>query len=298
MTHRVLKFAVFLSVVFCIVSFWDHPFFSFTKEFFVLIHEICHAIAALIAGCDVKYIQIHGNESGETVTSLPMHKGASLFIISAGYIGTALTGGLLLYKGFRGEGTRISLILFGAIVLLITLKYSEKGSLTFQVGTMGSLIVFISVFFGRFLSSFVLVFIGTSLCLYSLYDLRDFAENIHKTDAGILAYYLTGYDPGRNEKIPHSVLLLGHLIGITWSLICLSVIYKFVFHSFSESAEPTLEEERFASFNEETLAMFPGELTPEVLDWFLSKELDLYGNPISPPSQELMDGFAKDSEMT
>jgi hypothetical protein len=41
--------------------------------------------------------------------------------------------------------------------------------------------------------------------------------------------------------------------------------------------------------------MFPGELTPEVIDWFLSKGLDLNGRPLSG---ELVDGNQKDSEMS
>lgn len=326
MSSRALQFTIFLSIILSLISFWDHPLLSYTKEFVVLVHEICHAVAVLITGGDVKTITIHGNESGETLAIPPNIRGAFLFIVSAGYLGTAFIGGVLLYKGFRGENTKTTLILFAITVFFITLKYSEAGELTYSVGIAWSIAIFLVSFLGKKLSSVFLVFLGTSLSLYSIYDLSDFTENVLQTDAGILAYYLTGFNPRADGKIPSSVNILGHLIAITWSLMSIGTIYKFLVHSISpahtegnpqdfydpQNAYPGAmplpndwndpdgigEMGGFPDASGNLPQMFPGELTPEVIDWFLSKGLDLNGDPILPNSQELVDGIQKDSEMS
>ncbi|MCC5816004.1 MAG: M50 family metallopeptidase [Leptospira sp.] len=310
MSGRALQFTIFLSILLSLISFWDHPILSYTKEFVVLVHEICHAVAALITGGDVKNIVIHGNESGETIAIPPNVKGAFLFIVSAGYLGTAFIGGILLYKGFQGENTKTTLILFGIVVFFITMKYSKAGDLTYNIGIAWSVGILVSAFLGKRIASLILVFLGTSISLYSIYDLSDFSNQVQQTDAGILAYHLTGYNPNSGDSIPPSVMILGHLIAITWSLISIGTIYNFLIRSIHHAhggqevhTYPTEGQMRefggFGDFaNPETQQMFPGELTPEVIDWFLSKGLDLNGNPLEDMNRELVDGIQKDSEMS
>lgn len=297
MTSRAFQFTLFLSMILSLISFWDHPVMSYTKEFVVLIHEICHAVAALLTGGGVKNIVIHGNESGETVAIASSIKGSFLFIVSAGYLGTALIGSVLLYKGLTGVNNKTTLIVFGIVVFFITMKYSMIGELTYTIGIAWAVLILCSAFMGKQISSLALVFLGTTISLYSIYDISDFTRHVHQTDAGILAYYLTGYNPNEHAKIPNSVLVLGYLIAITWSLISVGTIYSFVMRSLDYSHSPQSSQDPSLSFNEfgDLDQMFPGELTPEVVDWFQSRGLDLNGRPLNG---EFVDELEKDSEMS
>lgn len=284
-------------MILSLISFWDHPVMSYTKEFVVLIHEICHAVAALITGGGVRNIAIHGNESGETLAIASNIKGSFLFIVSAGYLGTALIGSVLLYKGLTGVNNKATLILFGIVVFFITMKYSHIGELTYTIGISWAVLILCSAFMGKRISSLSLVFLGTTISLYSIYDISDFTKHVHQTDAGILAYYLTGYNPNEHAKIPNSVKLLGYLIAITWSLISVGTIYSFVMRSldYNHSLHPSPDLSSSHNGTDNLEQMFPGELTPEVVEWFLSKGLDLNGRPLNG---EFVDEFQKDSEMS
>ncbi|PJE03751.1 MAG: peptidase M50 [Leptospira sp.] len=298
MSTRTFYFTIFLSIAFSFISFWDHPFMNYTKEFVVLVHEICHAIAALLTGGEVRNITIHGNQSGQTVAIPSSIRGSFLFVVSAGYLGTALIGAVLLYRGLIGNKTKSTLIIFGIIVFFITLKYANVGEFTYTVGIAWSIAILFISFLGKQISSIFLVFLGTTFSLYSIYDLSDFTDSIHQTDAGILAYWLTGYNSSQDLSPPASVLILGYLIAITWSMMGIGIIYTYVKRGIFHS-----EEEHYASESAngtnilpgDFQEMFPGELTPEVVDWFLSKGLDLNGRPLSG---ELVDGIQKDSEMS
>lgn len=299
MTGRSFRMVLFFSMVLSLISFWDHPVMSYTKEFVVLIHEICHAIAALLTGGGVQNIVIHGNESGETIATVSGVQGSFLFIVSAGYLGTALIGSILLYKGLTGSNQKSTLILFGILVFFITMKYSAAGEFAYNVGVVSSLLILVSGFLGRRVGAFALVFLGATISLYSIYDLSDFTRNVQHTDAGILAFYLTGYDPNLSKTIPPSVQILGYLIAITWSLISIGTIYSFLSRSLvsdegmvTPGTDPMPPSENPM---EGPAEFFPGELTPEVVDWFLARGLDLNGRPLN---RELVDEFSKDSEMS
>lgn len=271
---------------------------NYTKEFVVLVHEICHAIAALLTGGEVRNITIHGNQSGQTVAIPSAVRGSFLFVVSAGYLGTALIGAVLLYRGLVGVSTKSTLIIFGIIVFLITLKYANVGEFTYTVGIAWSIAILFAAFLGQQISSIFLVFLGTTFSLYSIYDLSDFTDSIHQTDAGILAYWLTGYNSTQHTTPPPSVLILGYLIAITWSMMGIGFIYTYVkrgiFHSDQEHFGTDVNHSN-SIMPDDFQEMFPGELTPEVIDWFLSKGLDLNGRPLSG---ELVDGIQKDSEMS
>ncbi|MBV6459876.1 MAG: hypothetical protein HONBIEJF_03031 [Fimbriimonadaceae bacterium] len=57
------------------------------------IHELFHALTAVGTGGSADLIAVYGDGSGET----PVRGGFILFVASAGYIGSAVLGGLLIY---------------------------------------------------------------------------------------------------------------------------------------------------------------------------------------------------------
>jgi hypothetical protein len=56
------------------------------------VHELCHALTAMATGGSVDFIAVFWDGSGVT----PVHGGSMLLTASAGYVGSALVGGLLL----------------------------------------------------------------------------------------------------------------------------------------------------------------------------------------------------------
>ncbi|EMO74048.1 peptidase M50B-like domain protein [Leptospira kirschneri str. 200801925] len=77
MGNRFLRLTIFISIALTLFSFWDHHLVGYLKDFIVFIHEIGHAIAALLTGGSVHTIELHGNESGETIAS----SGSGFFIL-------------------------------------------------------------------------------------------------------------------------------------------------------------------------------------------------------------------------
>lgn len=281
MENRFLRLTIFISIAITLFSFWDHHLVSYLKDFIVFVHELGHAIAALLTGGSVHTIELHGNESGETIAIPNSGSGSFIFVVSAGYLGSCLIGGFLLNRGFSGKMIRPTLISFGAILLLMTVSYSKPGNLAQYTGILWGLGFILLGFLNLRINPFVLVFVGTSITLYGLYDLLDFTGNIVHTDAGIMATWITGANASKN--VPKSVIVLGYLIALLWSFFSLSIIFisvKKIFQpapqeEFSPEENPFLDQE-----NGNLEAPFPGDVTPEVMEWFFSKGLDLNGKPL------------------
>ncbi|TGK38070.1 M50 family metallopeptidase [Leptospira andrefontaineae] len=284
MENRFLRLALLLAIIVTLLSYWNHGWVSYLKDFVVFIHEAGHAIATLISGGSVQMIELNGDEAGQTVASPTSGKSPFIFVVSAGYLGSCLVGGFLINRGFKGSLVRPTLLLLGGAVLLLTLKYTSSGGLAQRTGLLWGIFLLVSSFLPFGWDRLITVFLGTSVSLYSLYDLLDFTENVQNTDAGILAYWATGTSPG--GAVPKSVLFLGYLIALLWSFFSVSII----FFSLKRAVAPRPVPDETPGFDEGPVIgldnPFPGEVTPEVLEWFLSRGLDLNGKPLPP---EFMD---------
>ena len=274
MNQKALKVMFFLSILVSLITLWDHHLMGYLKNFIVLFHEICHALATLLTGGVVEKISMHANESGETIAFPSKMKGSFIFVVSAGYLGSSLFGGLLLHRGFSGKYEKHSLLVLAFTILFTTFKFSESGNLAFGTGIFWGTLFLIAGFFSRSVSSLALVFLGTSVSLYSIFDLFDFAHQIENTDAGILARWILNTNPGHGNNSA-SVTFLGYMIGILWSLITLLLVYLSIQKTFRHAEiqpEPDMPDAE----------KFPGEVTPEVMEWFFSRGLDLNGKPLPP----------------
>lgn len=77
------------------------------------IHELCHAVTALVTGGHVSYIAVHADGSGVT----PVSGGSLLLTASAGYVGSALVGGLMIaFSRTPKQATNMVWLAFGFIV--------------------------------------------------------------------------------------------------------------------------------------------------------------------------------------
>lgn len=128
------------------------------------LHELAHAVAALVTGGFPQHILVYANGSGVT----PIMGGNIIVVASAGYVGTAVLGGLLIVGSARAEGARRSMSLLG-VLLLLTVFALVRGD---GVGIASGLLWAIALLAGgKWLSGqsaiFAGQFLGAQLCLTS-----------------------------------------------------------------------------------------------------------------------------------
>lgn len=266
---RSQKIIFFLSIILSLIAFWNLSIMLQLKALIVLFHEICHASAALLTGGVVERIFIHGNETGETVISGKM-QASFLFVVSAGYIGSSILGGVLLNRGFHKRHAKEFLGFVGVFLLLFTHFYSSDHNFTYNTGIRFGIIFIILSLISKEISSLVLIFLGTGVSLYSVYDLADFANHINHTDAGILANWILGK---RDRVFGLNLTQLGILIAAIWSSISIFILGTLVKKTFTEP-------NHFLKMSKLKRQFAEAKVEPDVAQWFLSRGLDLNGKPL------------------
>jgi hypothetical protein len=165
---------------------WETPLIKPFRVFVVMVHEVCHATAALATGGQVLEIHTAWAESGHTLTQ----GGWPVVVISAGYVGSALIGAALIGAGILPQLQRLLVLLVGAVTMGMTMAYTAVGGADFYLGILGGLALICLAMYSARAGAACGVWLGVMLCLYSLHDfwtdLWWFAEY---TDAGILAAY-------------------------------------------------------------------------------------------------------------
>jgi hypothetical protein len=129
------------------------------------LHEMGHALAAVLTGGSVDYIQVHSDGSGVTWArySYPT------IVSSAGYVGASLFGAALIASSKDEKSCRFALLGIAAI-LLIEDVFWLRGDLVGELSGFGYLVLF--VILGLTLKGWgaiiVAQFIGLQQCLSSL----------------------------------------------------------------------------------------------------------------------------------
>ena len=208
--HVIRTFWLHLLLAVIALALWDTPVIKPFRVFVVWIHEMGHASMAIATGGEVEELRVRWNESGHVIS----RGGIFPLISSAGYVGSAILGALLIYTG-RWLGTqRILLGLVGTLQIGMAALYTPFGTLDFWFGTIcGLLLILVTIGFGR-LSHLLATWTGIVLCLYSLYDFRtDLWMQTERTDAGILARYF-------------GIEILAYPIAFVWATISIYVMFK------------------------------------------------------------------------
>lgn len=89
-----------------------YPFYLFV----VFVHEFSHALAALITGGNVHYVHVHPGPSGV----VRREGGIGCIVRSAGYVGSALCGGLFIILAAGDAPSRTVLAWVGVILGILT----------------------------------------------------------------------------------------------------------------------------------------------------------------------------------
>ncbi|MDX1395111.1 MAG: M50 family metallopeptidase [Gemmatimonadota bacterium] len=190
-TKRRLRFlAVFAACFAALWLLWNTPFVYPVKLFVVLLHEISHGIAAVATGGRIAAIEITPLEGG-----LCRCGGGSVFLtLSAGYLGSLLWGGLMIWGAVRlGRRAEWLTAAIGLLVASISFLYIRQPfALTFGLAS-GVALIAVALKVSSAANRAVLIGLGMTSALYAVLDIKsDILDRPHlMSDAAMLAE-LTG----------------------------------------------------------------------------------------------------------
>jgi hypothetical protein len=217
------------------IFFWTAwPLYPF-KLLVVLMHESGHAAATYLVGGSVDQIRIDPNEGGVTFSRYVPALWRSVVVSSAGYVGSTVSGCVLVWLAARTRSGRWPLVALGVWCTTVALLYVRDGfTLMFTAGC--ALVLFALARFGfDWLRRAVLVFLGSFSVCYALYDIRDdllHLQSSGQSDADALA---------KLTFIPAIVW------GVAWgalSVVLIGLTLRRVLVGRTQSAAPVLQSAR------------------------------------------------------
>ena len=114
--------------------FWHNPALAPFKLLVVLMHESGHAAASLLVGGSVKSIVVMPNEGGLTQSLIPATMLRRIIVSSGGYVGSTISGCVLLLVAARSKEARWPLLaLAGWTSALIVLWLRDPFTLGFAL---------------------------------------------------------------------------------------------------------------------------------------------------------------------
>ena len=134
---RLLLITIFIIVLMNIpvVQFAFYPFTIFSTW----IHEVCHGVAAVMAGGRIAKLEIFADTSGLAYTSVPPDRRG--FVVSAGYQGTAVTGCLLLLFRRTKRGPRTGTMALAFLMLLSVMLWIRNAFGMVFISVFGLILV-------------------------------------------------------------------------------------------------------------------------------------------------------------
>ncbi|KIN72167.1 M50 family metallopeptidase [Sulfitobacter guttiformis] len=168
-----------------VFAFWQTPVVVPLKILIVFLHELSHALAALLTGGSVVQISLSPDQGGFAIT-----RGGNLFVIlTAGYLGSLVLGVMLLMVALRSTADRGVIAILGAVMLAVAVLFvRDLFAAAFCLGAGLSLLT-MARFLGHGANDLALRVIGLSSLIYVPYDIFDdtIARASQRSDAYMLA---------------------------------------------------------------------------------------------------------------
>lgn len=165
------------------------------------VHEAWHALMGIATGGMVSHIEVHANANGETYTA----GGSNFLISSAGYLGAALTGALVIGLVRSPKAARTALLVL-AIAIAYSLIVWVRGDPFGIVSGIGWVLALgaMAMYLGDENRLFAAQFIGVQQCLNSIQSLFFLVQ--------ISGFGVRQSDAGNMEQ-------LTHIPAIVWSVL-------------------------------------------------------------------------------
>jgi hypothetical protein len=207
---KFLLIAAALTVLLWYVPYAEVIAYPF-RIFVTFIHETAHALAALITGGKIEHIEIAPNGNGVTYT----RGGLWLAVASAGYLGSVLYGGLLLFLCKQAKYAKLVLGATTALVAIVTLVWVKPITFGFAAGLVMALaLAGIIYFLSARLVHFFVSFLAVESCLNALFDLKTVFFLSATTDV-----------PTDAMNLQRATLIPAVVWALAWAAISLAILF-------------------------------------------------------------------------
>jgi hypothetical protein len=142
------------------------------KLFTTWVHETSHAVAAVLVGGSVASIRIEPDTSGLTRSLVPAGRMARGFVASAGYLGAAVVGCLLMAAARVARWAHAILLAIGACLLLTLVLWMRNAFGAIVVLAWGAALVALARRAMAGAARFVLGLLAVQVALNAVYDIR------------------------------------------------------------------------------------------------------------------------------
>ena len=203
-----------LFLIFIVITLlWSTVVMYPLKVFVVFMHEVSHGLAAIATGGSIIEIQINPEQGGLAKTT----GGNTFWILTAGYLGSLIWGGVILLLAARTHFDKAVSVVIGIGMVVITIAFgSDMFTYLFGIGFGVSLIA-IGLFLPEVVNDWILRVIGMTSCLYAILDIKsDVLDRSNlRSDARMLA--------------EETKLFSTEIWGILWILIAIGLTVWFLY---------------------------------------------------------------------
>jgi len=178
-SKRRVRFLGIFAVYFVGIWFlWNTPFVYPIKLFVVLLHEISHGVVAVLTGGQISSIDVTPLQGGVCRCG----GGSAFLTLSAGYLGSLLWGGLMIWGAVKlGRRAHWLTAAIGVVAASITVLYIRQPfALTFGLA-FGAALVAVALKMGSAGNRAILTGLGMTSALYAVLDIK--SDIIDRPDA-------------------------------------------------------------------------------------------------------------------
>jgi len=176
---------IHLVILIALVSiFWHSQLVYPIKLFVVMLHEMSHALMAVIFGGEIIEIQIDEKIGGYCKYKIKPSFWSEFMIASAGYLGSLFWGAVILILAVKTKRDEYITLVIGFILLGLSYYVYQSGEFFGTAMTVGlGLFMLIAFkFFNSIFHDLWLKFIGITSCIYVIIDIKH--DLIDRTNIG------------------------------------------------------------------------------------------------------------------
>ncbi|EKM49999.1 uncharacterized protein PHACADRAFT_264473 [Phanerochaete carnosa HHB-10118-sp] len=208
---------LYVIVVYTVVIFalWNIPgarvLINPLKLFTIGWHELCHITAAIFTGGTIVRVCIDPDLGGATI----VEGGAPTLVLSAGYIGSTMFGGVLILAGFDTLVAKIMSFIIGIGLLCPLVLVRDKLTIITTLMYEGLLVGFWFIDHAQALRWYCL-FLGVMNTLYVIWDIADdkYFRKANDSDATQFSLLYPSLGP--------------HVWGLLWIIFEIAILTGFV----------------------------------------------------------------------
>jgi hypothetical protein len=171
---------------------WETPVVYPIKLFVIFLHEVSHGVASIATGGSIQGITLDPRLGG----ACHCPGGNAFLILSAGYVGSLLWGGIILEGGRKmGRKSPILVRIMGVSILILTLLYL-RGVFTIAFGSaFGIGLVVVARYLSGEANRILLSVLGLTSCLYAILDIKsDVLDRPHLPSDAHMLFEVTGVE--------------------------------------------------------------------------------------------------------